>query len=150
MISQVSSIWYSSRRALAAAWCFPLCLQRPMVELSGAKVLLVEDEGLVALMLEDMLEELGLKVVASAAHVQKACELATTASFDLALLDVNLAGELVFPVARILRERRIPFLFSTGYGGPPLEEEFNSSPAIGKPFSIDQLNEKLRAILALP
>ncbi|MCK1449728.1 response regulator, partial [Bradyrhizobium sp. 35] len=98
-----------------------------MVELSGAKVLLVEDEGLVALMLEDMLEELGLKVVASAAHVQKACELATTASFDLALLDVNLAGELVFPVARILRERRIPFLFSTGYGGPPLEEEFNSA-----------------------
>lgn len=121
-----------------------------MTEVSGARVLLVEDEGLVALMIEDMLEELGLKVVASAAHVKKACELATTASLDLALLDVNLAGEFVFPVARILRERRIPFLFSTGYGGPPLEEEFSSAPAIGKPFSIDQLNEKLRTILALP
>jgi CheY-like chemotaxis protein len=121
-----------------------------MTEMSGARVLLVEDEGLVALLIEDMLEELGLKVVASAAHVKKACELATTASFDVALLDVNLAGEFVFPVARILRDRRIPFLFSTGYGGPPLEEEFRSAPAIGKPFSIDQLSAKLRAVLALP
>ncbi|WP_346015868.1 response regulator [Bradyrhizobium sp. 180] len=118
--------------------------------MSGVRVLLVEDEGLVALMIEDMLEELGLKVVASAAQVKKACELATTASFDLALLDVNLAGEFVFPVARILRGRRIPFLFSTGYGGPPPEEEFRNAPAIGKPFSADQLNEKLRTLLSPP
>lgn len=117
-----------------------------MAEVSGARVLLVEDEGLVALMLEDMLEELGLKVVASAAQVKKACELATTESFDLALLDVNLAGDFVFPVARILRDRRIPFLFSTGYGGPPLEEEFRNAPTIGKPFSVDQLSEKLRTL----
>ena len=91
-----------------------------------------------------------MKVVASAAHVTKACELATNASFDLALLDVNLAGELVFPVARILRDRKIPFLFSTGYGGPPLEQEFREAPAIGKPFSIDQLSEKLRTLLLHP
>ncbi|MCK1491931.1 response regulator [Bradyrhizobium sp. 180] len=121
-----------------------------MTKMSGVRVLLVEDEGLVALMIEDMLEELGLKVVASAAQVKKACELATTASFDLALLDVNLAGEFVFPVARILRGRRIPFLFSTGYGGPPPEEEFRNAPAIGKPFSADQLNEKLRTLLSPP
>ncbi|KQT12083.1 MULTISPECIES: response regulator [Bradyrhizobium] len=119
-----------------------------MSEVSAARVLLVEDEGLVALMIEDMLEELGLKVVASAAHLNTACELATTGSFDLALLDVNLAGELVFPVARVLRERGIPFLFSTGYGAPPLDEEFKGAPAIGKPFSIDQLNEKLRTLLS--
>lgn len=118
-----------------------------MAEMSCTRVLLVEDEALVALMIEDMLEELGLKVVASAGHVTKACELATTASFDLALLDVNLAGERVFPVARILRGRRIPFLFSTGYGAPSLEEEFRDAPAIGKPFSVDQLNEKLRVLL---
>jgi hypothetical protein len=49
-----------------------------------------------------------------------------------------------------LRDRKIPFLFSTGYGGPPLEEEFRNAPAIGKPFSIDQLKEQLRLILALP
>jgi DNA-binding response OmpR family regulator len=120
-----------------------------VTEVSGARVLLVEDEGLVALMIEDMLEQLGLKVVASAAHVKKACELATSTSFDVALLDVNLAGEFVFPVARILRDRRIPFLFSTGYGAPSLEEEFSTAPAIGKPFSIEELKEKLRALLAL-
>jgi CheY-like chemotaxis protein len=97
-----------------------------------------------------MLEELGLKVVASAAHVTKACELATKASFDLALLDVNLAGEFVFPVARILRDRKIPFLFSTGYGVAPLEEEFRNAPAIGKPFSVDQLSEKLQTLLTHP
>jgi len=121
-----------------------------MTEASNARVLVVEDEGAVALMIEDMLEDLGFKVVASAAHLTKACELATTASFDVALLDVNLAGELVFPVARILRDRGIPFLFSTGYGGPALEQEFRNAPAIGKPFSIDQLNEKLRTILPFP
>ncbi|MHC4054142.1 response regulator [Bradyrhizobium sp. 25ACV] len=119
-----------------------------MSELHGARVFLVEDEGLVALMIEDMLEELGFKVVASAAHLKRACELATTGSFDLALLDVNLAGEFVFPVARVLRGRGIPFLFSTGYGEPPLEEEFKDAPAIGKPFSLDQLRENLRTLLS--
>lgn len=118
-----------------------------MIEVSGARVFLVEDEGLVALMIEDMLEELGLKVVASAAHLRRACELAATGSFDLALLDINLAGEFVFPVARVLRDRRIPFLFSTGYGTPPLDEEFRHAPAIGKPFTVDQLKEKLRTLL---
>src|SRR6185312_9779897 len=121
-----------------------------MIELAGARVLLVEDEGLVALMIEDMLEELGLKVVASAAHVAKACEIATRASFDLALLDVNLAGEFVFPVARILRDRGIPFLFSTGYGGAPIDDEFRNEPSIGKPFSINQLSEKLRTLSPAP
>jgi hypothetical protein len=65
----------------------------------------------------------------------------------VALLDVNLAGQFVFPVARILRERRIPFLFSTGYGGPPLDEEFRDAPAIGKPYSIEQLKDKLQTLV---
>ena len=117
-----------------------------MPELSGSKVLLVEDEGLVALMIEDMLVELGCVVVASAARVPKACELARTGAFDFAVLDVNLAGQLVFPVARILRDRRIPFMFSTGYGGPSLDEEFRDALSVVKPFSIGQLEEKLRAL----
>jgi DNA-binding response OmpR family regulator len=94
-----------------------------------------------------MLVDLGFAVVETAAHLAKACELARTGSFDAAVLDVNLAGEFVFPAASILRDRRIPFLFSTGYGGPPLEEEFREVPTIGKPFSIDQLDETLRTLL---
>jgi len=60
---------------------------------------------------------------------------------------MNLGGEPVFPVARILRDRCIPFLFSTGYGGPPLHNEFNDAPAIGKPFSLEQLRQKLENLL---
>lgn len=118
-----------------------------MRELAGS-ALLVEDEAIVALMIEDMLVELGLDVVVSAAQLAKACELASSARFDLAILDVNLAGELVYPAARILRQRRIPFLFSTGYGKTPLEDEFKDALAIGKPFSIQELEEKLRTLLA--
>lgn len=118
-----------------------------MPEPSGLRVLLVEDEGLVALMIEDMLADLGFNVVASAAQLKKACELATTGAFDFAMLDVNLGGETVFPVAHILRERCIPFLFSTGYGRPALDDKFNEAPAIGKPFTIEQLRQKLEILL---
>ncbi len=117
-----------------------------MPELSGS-ALLVEDEALVALMIEDMLVALGLDVVASAARLAKACELAATGAFDVAVLDVNLAGEFVFPAARILRQRHIPFLFSTGYGQHPLDPEFKDALAIAKPFSADELGEKLRTLL---
>jgi CheY-like chemotaxis protein len=120
-----------------------------MPELSGS-ALLVEDEALVALMIEDMLTELGLNVVASVAQVPRACEWAASAAFDMAILDVNIAGEFVFPVARILRQRRIPFLFSTGYGQPSLDEEFRNTLTIGKPFSAEQLAEKLRKLLSAP
>jgi CheY-like chemotaxis protein len=119
-----------------------------MPELSGS-ALLVEDEALVALMIEDMLVDLGLQVVASAAQLEKACELAAHEVFDVAILDVNLAGELVFPVARILQQRRIPFLFSTGYGQQALDGDFRNSLAIAKPFSAEQLAEKLRKLLPL-
>jgi CheY-like chemotaxis protein len=118
-----------------------------MPEAPSSRVLLVEDEALVALMIEEMLVELGFNVVASAGQLKRACELATNAVFDLALLDVNLGGEMVFPVARILRIRSIPFLFSTGYGVPSLADEFSEVPAIGKPFSLDQLSQKLQVLL---
>jgi CheY-like chemotaxis protein len=119
-----------------------------MPELTGS-ALLVEDEALVALMIEDMLEDLGLNVIASVAQLRKACELAATATFDVAILDVNLAGELVFPVARILRQRCIPFLFSSGYGQPAQDDEFKNAPSIVKPFSAEQLGKKLGMLLSL-
>ena len=119
-----------------------------MPEVPTRRVLLVEDEGLVALMIEDMLVELGFNVVASAGHLARACEVAANGAFDLAVLDVNLGGEMVFPVARILRGRSIPFLFSSGYGVPALDDEFSDVPAIGKPFSVDQLRQKLQFLVS--
>jgi CheY-like chemotaxis protein len=98
-------------------------------------------------MIEDMLVELGFNVVASAAQLTRACEVAANEAFDFAVLDVNLGGEMVFPVARILRARSIPFLFSTGYGVPSLADEFRGVPVIGKPFSLDHLRQKLQVLM---
>jgi len=118
-----------------------------MGRLKGLRVLVVEDEGAVALLIEDMLLELGCEIAGSAAHMVKACELASTVDCDFAMLDVNLDGQAVFPVARILRERGIPFVFSTGYGATALDDDFKHCPLLNKPFLIEELEQKL--LLAL-
>jgi CheY-like chemotaxis protein len=112
--------------------------------ISGLKALIVEDEGSIALLIEDMLERLGCEIAASVARLSEACEVARTATFDFAVLDVNLDGKPAFPVADILRERRIPFVFSTGYGDSGLPAEFNGRPVLSKPFLTRDLQ---RAIL---
>jgi CheY-like chemotaxis protein len=114
-----------------------------MLELTGIRVLLVEDEGAVALMIEDMLQDLGCELVDSVAHLDKAHVVARTAEIDLAILDVNLDGKPVFPVAETLRSRRIPLLFSTGYGSSGLPPEFRGCPVLGKPFSLDSLKQAI-------
>lgn len=118
-----------------------------MTELAALRVLVVEDEAMVAMLIEDMLEDIGCKVVDSIASLAKACDAAATADLDLAMLDMNIAGEKVFPVARILRERRIPFLFSSGYGEAGLPAEYATYQVLSKPFSQESLKEKL--VLAL-
>jgi CheY-like chemotaxis protein len=118
-----------------------------MAELAGLRVLVVEDEGMVALLIEGMLEELGCEVVVSAASMAKAVTAATHDAFDFALLDVNLDGQLVFPVAEILRTRGIPFVFSTGYGRIGVPEAFKEYEVLNKPFAVDELERKLRLAL---
>jgi CheY-like chemotaxis protein len=118
-----------------------------MTNYSGLKVLIVEDEGLVALMIEDMLLDLGCEIVASIARLGDACALAAEAELGLAILDVNLAGQASFPVARILRDRNVPFIFGTGYGTAGLPQEFADRPLVGKPFSSRALEEAIRHAL---
>jgi CheY-like chemotaxis protein len=118
-----------------------------MLEFAARRALLVEDEGTVALLIEDMLVELGVIIVASVARLVEAREVARTAEIDFALLDVNLNGEMVFPVAHILRERQIPFMFSTGYGAGGPNKQFDDVPVIGKPFAIGQLNDALLRLM---
>jgi CheY-like chemotaxis protein len=120
-----------------------------MVELAGLRTLVVEDEGAVALLIEDMLLDLGCEVVASAADLSRACELARSAQIDFAVLDLNLGGVSALPIARILRERRIPFVFSTGYGTSGASQEFESYPILTKPFVIADLKIKVSVALAL-
>jgi two-component SAPR family response regulator len=103
------------------------------------KVLVVEDESLVALDIETMLEEMGCKVVASVPRLVRALDLASRLDFDLAVLDINLAGEVVYPLAFRLADRGIPFVFSTGYSTAALPPELRDRPILRKPVMLANL-----------
>lgn len=118
-----------------------------MSEFAGVKVLIVEDEGAVAMMIEDMLEALGCEIILSTASLAKAEEIAAKGGIDVAVLDVNVGGKFVFPVAQTLRERQIPFLFSTGYGAGGLPSEYANHQVLGKPFTDRELQQKLTLTL---
>ncbi len=104
--------------------------------LSGRRVLVVEDESLVAMLLETILEDMGCTPVGPASNVDEGEAIARdTVDLDAALLDVNLAGRQVFPVAAVLKARGVPFVFSTGYGESGLPDEWRGNPTIQKPFT---------------
>ena len=112
------------------------------------RILLLEDEGFVALMVEDMLDILGYDVAASAASVREALHALEGAHFDVAVLDVNVAGEKSFPVAEALLRRAIPFAFATGYGIDGVREDLRGHPVVAKPFEIAALEQAISAALA--
>jgi CheY-like chemotaxis protein len=105
----------------------------------GLKVFLVEDEAMIRMMVVDMLEELGHSVAAEAGSLDKALELARSSEFDVAILDVNLNGEVIVPVAEVIQARGIPIIFSTGYGAAGLPEAFRNLPSLQKPFQLEAL-----------
>lgn len=116
---------------------------------SGAaprRVLVVEDEVLIGMLLEDMLGDLGFQVFAMASNIEQAKELAREAPVDLAILDVNLNGQEVFPVAEILAGRGIPFLFATGYGERGLPLAFQNRPTLQKPFHQEALERQVTTL----
>jgi CheY-like chemotaxis protein len=102
--------------------------------LEGLRILVVEDELLAVLTLEDILRDAGCVIAATASRIGPALEAAREAEIDIAQLDVNLAGELVYPVAEVLAARRVPFLFMTGYGREMLPASYATRPLVTKPF----------------
>jgi len=112
------------------------------------RILIVEDEMLVAMNIEDMLLDLGHEVAGLAGRLDAALALAREAEFDLAMLDVNLAGETSFPVAAVLTERNIPFLFATGYGIKGIAEEYRGRPVLQKPFRARDLEAAISDSIA--
>lgn len=108
--------------------------------------LVVEDEIMVAMYVEDLLTELGYEVVGLATSLDQALPLAREGAFDFAVLDINLAGQVSFPVADVLRERGIPFLFASGYSSKGLNEEYRSAVRIQKPFLSQDLEQAIAAI----
>ncbi|HEY2706543.1 MAG TPA: response regulator [Caulobacteraceae bacterium] len=113
--------------------------------LAGLRLLVVEDEALVAMQLEDMLDELGCVVVDVAGTVSRGVALAADEAVPLdgAILDVNLGGEKVYPVAERLAERGVPFVFCTGYGLSGIAGEFAHVPTLAKPYNQRQLHDLL-------
>jgi CheY-like chemotaxis protein len=109
--------------------------------LQGLRVLIVEDEPLIASSLEDVLNDLGCVVIGPAMNLDDAVRLAREAEIDGACLDVNLAGEKVYAVADILRERGLPFVFMTGYGQAGLRESDLGRPVLQKPHSVERFVE---------
>jgi CheY-like chemotaxis protein len=110
--------------------------------LAGLRVLLVEDEGLIAALAADMLHDLGAHVVGPAPSLARALALARTEPIDAAVLDINLRDERVDPVAALLRARRIPFVFATGYGQGAMVPD--GEPAVvEKPYTQEKLAEAL-------
>lgn len=112
-------------------------------ELNGLRILVVEDEAAISLLLEDMLIDFGCEVVGPAARLAAALDLAQRETFDLAILDVNVAGEAIYPVAEALDERKVPFVFSTGYGSAGIKDSYRDRPVVQKPFAQHELRQRL-------
>ncbi len=117
--------------------------------LAGLRMLIVEDEAMVAMMLEDQLMELGCIVVGVAGSVSEGLAKLDTvaAELDAAVLDVNLGGEKVFPVAEELTARGVPFIFATGYGTAGLAPDFALTPTLAKPYSPQALEAMLASVV---
>lgn len=111
-------------------------------------ILIVEDEPLISMMLEDFLLSLGHRVSAICETVDEALAAVDSSSFDIAILDVNLKGESVWPVAARLRERGIPFVLASGGHVDPPPPEFLAVPMIDKPYTIDRVTPAIEAALS--
>lgn len=114
--------------------------------LKGLRILVVEDEFLVALEIERMMADLGCRIVGPVSGVEDALALARTETIDGGILDVNVGGERIDPVAQALIARAIPFILSTGYTSSGISPELRDRPRLSKPFDDGQLAELMRQV----
>lgn len=115
--------------------------------LAGLRILVVEDEQLIAMLLEDLLSDFGCVVVGPVGSVDMALPLAEAGGIDGALLDLNLGGQLVYPVADALTQRGIPVIFTSGYGQAGLIERYADAKTLSKPFDAHALESAIVGFL---
>lgn len=113
----------------------------------GNRVLIIEDESHVAMMLEVLLQDMGFEVAGMATRFGDAMAKARSLDFDVAVLDVNLDGEPSYPVAEAIAERGIGFVFATGYGADRLPESLRSHPVLQKPYRMGDLKQALQQVV---
>lgn len=112
------------------------------MNLKGSTVLILEDEPIIGLALEDMLSRQGASVL-FASQIEEAAELIDRERLDSAILDVNVHGTLSYPIAALLADRSVPFIFATGYGDRSHPPEFAAVPTVSKPYSAEDLRKAL-------
>jgi CheY-like chemotaxis protein len=118
----------------------------PGNSVAGKRILVVEDELMIRMLLQDMLADLGHTLAGEAGRIDEALALAKQSDFDLAILDVNLNGQPISPVVEILIERGLPFVFATGYGQRGVPEPYRTTPTLQKPFQADALAQAIEAV----
>jgi CheY-like chemotaxis protein len=118
-------------------------------ELAGLRVFVIEDESMVAMLLQDMLAEIGCEVIGFASRFNDAVEKAKSLAFEVAILDVNLNGRHTFSIADSLAERGVAFVVATGYGTTSLPESLHRVPILQKPFRQQDLQRALRAAMTV-
>jgi CheY-like chemotaxis protein len=109
----------------------------------GKRVLLVEDDILVAMFVEEILNELGYELARDSRNVAEALIAVERGGFDIAILDVNIAGEKVYPVADALSAAGIPYIFSSGYGRASMPQPYASGLVVAKPYRLQDLESVL-------
>jgi DNA-binding response OmpR family regulator len=122
-------------------------LQTAEAKVSNLSIFLVEDEALIRMMTAEMIEELGYHVAVKAGTIKEAKSLAKEADFEFAILDINVGGQSILPVAQIVESRGVPFLFASGYGTTGLPPPFAERTVLSKPFVLESLREAITATL---
>jgi CheY-like chemotaxis protein len=115
---------------------------------ASKRILVVEDELMIRMLLQDMLSDLGHTLAGEAGRIEEAMALAKQCEFDVAILDVNLNGQPISPVVEILVERGLPFVFATGYGQRGVPERYRQATTLQKPFQSDALAQAIKAATA--
>lgn len=114
----------------------------------GSVALLVEDEALIAMLVEDYLRQLGVREIGVAHTLAEGLAMAREGEYDFAVLDININGEMSFPIADVLHQRAIPFVFATGYGPRALDDRFRDCPTLTKPYAEQSLQKVVEGLLA--
>ena len=120
------------------------------ITVAGSRVMVVEDEALVAMALRDSLDQLGFSVLGPFSRISEAMVALRNNRIDAAVLDVNLGGELIYPLADVLAADRVPFVFITGYGAEEIEPRYARIPVLQKPIEVDALKSVFVRSVAIP
>jgi DNA-binding response OmpR family regulator len=117
-------------------------------DVAGCRVLVVEDEMLIAILIEDILSDMGCEVVGPIGKLEAALQTAKDGAFDIAVLDVTIRGGKVYPVAEELMARGVPFIFASGYGDWALPPPLREKRRLIKPFTAAELEEQVRLLFS--